>query len=62
MTTNALGLARRAHALAEAGLDRVNVSLDTVRSETFHELTRRDRLPRRGRRARRRPPPPGWDR
>jgi cyclic pyranopterin phosphate synthase len=44
LTTNALGLARTAHALAEAGLDRVNVSLDTVRPETFLEITRRDRM------------------
>ncbi|NPC96320.1 GTP 3',8-cyclase MoaA [Nocardioides sp. zg-DK7169] len=44
LTTNALGLARTAPALAEAGLDRVNVSLDTVDRETFHEITRRDRL------------------
>ena len=44
MTTNGLGLAKIAGALADAGLDRVNVSLDTVRPETFHELTRRDRL------------------
>lgn len=44
LTTNALGLARTAHTLAEAGLDRVNVSLDSIRSETFHEITRRDRL------------------
>jgi len=44
LTTNALGLARTAHALREAGLDRVNVSLDTVRPETFLEITRRDRL------------------
>lgn len=44
LTTNGLGLARTAHALAEAGLDRVNVSLDSVRAETFHQLTRRDRL------------------
>ena len=44
MTTNALGLARSAHALADAGLDRVNVSLDTVRPETFARITRRDRL------------------
>jgi len=45
ITTNALGLAKTAAALAEAGLDRVNVSLDTVRSETFHTITRRDRFP-----------------
>lgn len=44
LTTNALGLSRNAAALAEAGLDRVNVSLDTVRPETFHTITRRDRF------------------
>ena len=44
LTTNALGLSRTATTLAAAGLDRVNVSLDTVRRETFHEITRRDRL------------------
>lgn len=44
ITTNALGLAKTAGALAEAGLDRVNVSLDTVRRDSFHEITRRDRL------------------
>ena len=44
LTTNALGLSRTAAALADAGLDRVNVSLDTVRREQFHEITRRDRL------------------
>jgi len=44
LTTNALGLARTAHALADAGLDRVNVSLDTIRADTFHTITRRDRL------------------
>lgn len=44
ITTNALGLAKTAGALADAGLDRVNVSLDTVRRESFHEITRRDRL------------------
>jgi GTP 3',8-cyclase len=44
ITTNALGLVRMAGSLAEAGLDRVNVSLDTVRREDFREITRRDRL------------------
>ncbi|WP_206063050.1 GTP 3',8-cyclase MoaA [Nocardioides piscis] len=44
LTTNALGLARTAPALRAAGLDRINVSLDTVRPETFLEITRRDRL------------------
>ncbi len=44
MTTNALGLSRSADALAAAGLDRINVSLDSVRRETFATVTRRDRL------------------
>src|ERR1700709_1260780 len=44
LTTNALGLARTAKTLAAAGLDRVNVSLDTIRRDVFHEITRRDRL------------------
>src|SRR5680860_1682302 len=44
LTTNALGLARTAQALADAGLDRVNVSLDTIRRDVFQEITRRDRL------------------
>jgi GTP 3',8-cyclase len=45
LTTNAIGLARTAAALHEAGLDRINVSLDTLRPETFRKLARRDRLP-----------------
>jgi cyclic pyranopterin phosphate synthase len=44
LTTNALGLARMAQPLADAGLDRVNVSLDTVRPDTFSTITRRARL------------------
>ncbi len=44
MTTNGIGLERVAGGLAEAGLDRVNVSLDTIDGETFTRLTRRDRL------------------
>lgn len=44
LTTNALGLKHTARALAEAGLDRVNVSLDTVRAADFNAITRRDRL------------------
>jgi GTP 3',8-cyclase len=44
VTTNGLGLEKTAAALAAAGLDRVNVSLDTVRADTFREITRRDRL------------------
>jgi GTP 3',8-cyclase len=45
LTTNALGLARTAATLKAAGLDRVNVSLDTARPDTFHTITRRDRFP-----------------
>ena len=45
MTTNGIGLDRRAGALRDAGLSRVNVSLDTVDREHFSRLTRRDRLP-----------------
>jgi cyclic pyranopterin phosphate synthase len=44
LTTNALGLARTATTLKAAGLDRVNVSLDTARPDTFHTITRRDRF------------------
>jgi cyclic pyranopterin phosphate synthase len=44
LTTNGIGLARRAVALRAAGLDRINVSLDTLRPEVFRKLARRDRL------------------
>ncbi|WP_399340257.1 GTP 3',8-cyclase MoaA [Umezawaea sp. Da 62-37] len=44
MTTNGLSLAKRAASLVAAGLNRVNVSLDTLDRARFHELTRRDRL------------------
>ncbi|WP_406140919.1 GTP 3',8-cyclase MoaA [Streptomyces sp. NBC_01089] len=43
LTTNGIGLKRTAQALAAAGLDRVNVSLDTLRPDVFKTLTRRDR-------------------
>ncbi|KOV21207.1 molybdenum cofactor biosynthesis protein MoeA [Streptomyces sp. XY431] len=43
LTTNGIGLARTAAALRAAGLDRVNVSLDTLDPDTFHTLTRRNR-------------------
>src|SRR5699024_6064088 len=45
LTTNGLGLEHRARRLAEAGLHRVNVSLDTVDRDRFAAVTRRDRLP-----------------
>ena len=45
LTTNGIGLARLAGPLHQAGLDRLNVSLDTLSPQTFATLTRRDRLP-----------------
>ncbi|MBR8741046.1 GTP 3',8-cyclase MoaA [Nocardiopsis sp. MG754419] len=44
LTTNGIGLARMAPALAEAGLDRVNVSFDTLDPVVFEKLARRRRL------------------
>nr|WP_062464296.1 GTP 3',8-cyclase MoaA [Demequina soli] len=44
LTTNALRLPALAAPLRDAGLARVNVSLDTLRRTRFVELTRRDRL------------------
>ena len=44
LTTNALKLAEMAAEFREAGLDRVNVSLDTLSRERFHAISRRDRL------------------
>jgi cyclic pyranopterin phosphate synthase len=44
LTTNATSLAKRADSLYAAGLERVNISLDSLRPETFFRLARRDRL------------------
>ena len=44
LTTNGIGLAARAARLAAAGLDRVNISLDTLDPVHFAAITRRDRL------------------
>jgi GTP 3',8-cyclase len=44
LTTNGVGLARRAAALARAGVNRVNVSMDSVDRDHFAAITRRDRL------------------
>ncbi len=44
LTTNGLKLVEMAPALRDAGLTRVNVSLDTLQRERFHQLARRDRL------------------
>lgn len=46
LTTNGAKLGEMAHDLREAGLRRVNVSLDSLRRETFLALTRRDELDR----------------
>jgi GTP 3',8-cyclase len=43
ITTNGIGLDRLAVPLRDAGLDRVNVSLDTLSPERFKQLTHRDR-------------------
>lgn len=45
LTTNGIGLDKRAQKLVQAGLDRINVSLDTVDAARFARITRRDRLP-----------------
>lgn len=44
LTTNGLLLAEHAAALADAGLRRINVSLDTLDAERFRRLARRDGL------------------
>jgi cyclic pyranopterin phosphate synthase len=44
LTTNGIGLDKRAGGLKRAGLDRINVSLDTVDAARFAHITRRDRL------------------
>ena len=44
MTTNGLRLGGLAQGLKDAGLARLNVSLDTLSRERYQQLTRRDRL------------------
>ena len=44
MTTNALRLPRLAGPLRDAGLTRVNISLDTLRPDRFLQMARRDRF------------------
>lgn len=46
MTTNGSTLRNMAHELREAGLRRVNVSLDTLVREKFHRMTKRDEFER----------------
>ncbi len=42
LTTNGILLAEQAEALKQAGLHRLNISLDSLRPETFRRITRRD--------------------
>ncbi|MCM3660614.1 GTP 3',8-cyclase MoaA [Georgenia satyanarayanai] len=44
MTTNGILLPELADDLAAAGLERANISLDTLRADRFRELTRRDKF------------------
>ncbi|RCV89440.1 GTP 3',8-cyclase MoaA [Billgrantia montanilacus] len=46
MTTNGAGLVKHAHRLREAGLKRLNISLDTLDAERFRQLTRTGDLAR----------------
>ncbi len=45
LTTNGLGLDKRATSLVAAGLHRINVSLDTLDRARFARITHRDRMP-----------------
>jgi cyclic pyranopterin phosphate synthase len=45
LTTNGFLLERDAEALVRAGVDRFNVSVDSLQRDRFYELTRRDALP-----------------
>ena len=46
LTTNGIGLINQAQALYDAGLRRINVSLDTLNEEKFEQMTRRKVLSR----------------
>ena len=46
MTTNGVALSRLLPSLHAAGLDKLNLSLDTLQRDRFLELTRRDALPK----------------
>jgi GTP 3',8-cyclase len=45
VTTNGFLLERDAEALVRSGIDRFNVSIDSLQKDRFYELTRRDALP-----------------
>lgn len=44
ITTNGSQLAKMAPALLNAGVSRINISLDTLKAERFYQLTRRDKF------------------
>jgi cyclic pyranopterin phosphate synthase len=46
LTTNGYLLERDARALVDAGIQRVNVSIDSLQRDRFFQITRRDALPR----------------
>ena len=46
VTTNGFLLERDAEALVRAGINRFNVSIDSLQRDRFYEITRRDSLPR----------------
>jgi cyclic pyranopterin phosphate synthase len=46
LTTNGILLAEQAQALKDAGLTRINISLDALTAETFRKIARRDGLDR----------------
>ncbi len=45
VTTNGYLLERDADAIVAAGINRINVSIDSLARDRFHEITRRDALP-----------------
>ncbi|HSB06100.1 MAG TPA: GTP 3',8-cyclase MoaA [Thermodesulfobacteriota bacterium] len=46
LTTNGILLKELAHDLKQAGLNRINISLDSLRKERFHQITRKDEFER----------------
>jgi len=46
LTTNGVELEKQIDALHEAGIDGINISLDTLNREVFQQITRRDALPK----------------
>jgi cyclic pyranopterin phosphate synthase len=44
LTTNGINLEKNAHLLRSAGLNRVNISIDSLQAEKFKEITHRDEM------------------